>query len=580
MPISDSFYRVINTAVAENCRRLVHSKFSNELKSLLTEKEELELFALLKDISSLSVSFKDGLAEYTPGLIIENKPSFALTDMTDQQYELLGNIDISKLPLLLRARIANIYWNEKRIFEKAEEAIASYYELYKSLYDIERWSPCVGYIKHAINMAKRLNKNDIANNYVTELYNTVIAVQGKDPLYFSTTVIEYLLTFDTIDFEPLLDILSSIIETTDTPKKKEESYNLIITIYKKKKDSQGEKQSKLQLAKYYTDSVDVTSDISSLYISQENLKKAIHLFNELGRREDATESIARLQEVQRNILENLPSIHFENDDSHLLELLYSSLRGLSFEQALIKLIQMVPVFKKDDLKKAVLDAHKTNLFNGLIKEEEIISETGNTQGIIPSLDPTEPEKDTKVLELHMHREALTREQFCGELLRCGLIYIKKNYCFEKEDLAFLFTENPIIPEDRTNVMLSAIFHGINGEFYEALHILAPQTENLLRSITSIHGDSAVKLKDDDSMEFKLLTSVFDSQKLWDCYDNDILFLLKGLMNEKAGANIRNEIAHGIMSPESGNSSVSVYFFCLVLKIIHEPSLMATVASEH
>ena len=44
----------------------------------------------------------------------------------------------------------------------------------------------------------------------------------------------------------------------------------------------------------------------------------------------------------------------------------------------------------------------------------------------------------------------------------------------------------------------------------------------------------------------------------DCYDNDILFLFKGLMNKK-GANIRNEIAHEIMSQSVANGGKSIFF---------------------
>ena len=39
------------------------------------------------------------------------------------------------------------------------------------------------------------------------------------------------------------------------------------------------------------------------------------------------------------------------------------------------------------------------------------------------------------------------------------------------------------------------------------------------------------------------------------------------MNEKAGANIRNEIAHGIMSESKGNSGVARFFLCAVLKLL-------------
>lgn len=41
----------------------------------------------------------------------------------------------------------------------------------------------------------------------------------------------------------------------------------------------------------------------------------------------------------------------------------------------------------------------------------------------------------------------------------------------------------------------------------------------------------------------------------DCYDNDILFLFKTLLNEQSEANIRNEIAHGIIGEASASSGM-------------------------
>ena len=50
-------------------------------------------------------------------------------------------------------------------------------------------------------------------------------------------------------------------------------------------------------------------------------------------------------------------------------------------------------------------------------------------------------------------------------------------------------------------------------------------------------------------------------------DNDILFLFKGLLNEQAGANIRNNIAHGIMNERQACSGASLFFICAVIKLL-------------
>ena len=73
-------------------------------------------------------------------------------------------------------------------------------------------------------------------------------------------------------------------------------------------------------------------------------------------------------------------------------------------------------------------------------------------------------------------------------------------------------------------------------------------------------------KDGTSME-KVLSSILSLPELMDCYDNDILFIFRGLLNERAGANIRNEIAHGIISESACSTGECLYFGVAVIKLL-------------
>jgi len=56
-------------------------------------------------------------------------------------------------------------------------------------------------------------------------------------------------------------------------------------------------------------------------------------------------------------------------------------------------------------------------------------------------------------------------------------------------------------------------------------------------------------------------------ELLDSYDNDILFAFRGLLNEQAGANIRNKIAHGILEETESTSGECLFFGALVIKLL-------------
>ncbi|WP_346846362.1 DUF4209 domain-containing protein [uncultured Clostridium sp.] len=105
-----------------------------------------------------------------------------------------------------------------------------------------------------------------------------------------------------------------------------------------------------------------------------------------------------------------------------------------------------------------------------------------------------------------------------------------------------------------------------------MHILAPQVENLFRNIAKEVGVLTVTLENDGSSKEKVLSSIFDLPELMDCYDNDILFMFKGLLNEQSGANIRNEIAHGILDENKAESGVYLYFAFAIIKLLLYTSL--------
>ena len=100
-----------------------------------------------------------------------------------------------------------------------------------------------------------------------------------------------------------------------------------------------------------------------------------------------------------------------------------------------------------------------------------------------------------------------------------------------------------------------------------MHLLIPQIENIYRYIAEMCGAITYTLEDDDSSEAKPLGSVFKMPELVEAYDEDVLFCLKGLLEEKAGSNLRNTIAHGIEDPKVINNGIGLYALSLIIKIL-------------
>lgn len=339
--------------------------------------------------------------------------------------------------------------------------------------------------------------------------------------------------------------------------------------YYKITDSVAAKQSNINMAEYFVNfAEDLLSNSASRILQAEQFfLKAIDLYRNNGEPLKAKNVHKRLVELQKDKPKFMHTFKQSFDASKIIENVAQNMDGLSFEECIIRLTQMVSFYKKNDFKQKVLEDIKSYPFLNMFPKSSINS-SGQTIFNLPPLDMSDPEKDESILDLHIHNKMYEYQNIAGNIYLCfALSYIKENFDIDNQNLEFLASDNFIIPEGRENIFLSAIHMALNGDCYEALHILAPQTENIFRNIAKEVGGLTVTLESDGTSKEKVLTSIFDLPELVDCYDNDILFLFKGLLNEQPGANVRNNIAHGIISPQAANSGVSLYFICAVIKLL-------------
>jgi len=114
-----NIYEFLKSNLEVKTYRIPISVFSDELKEVLITDNDKSLFDLIKNISSLALKLLDSGAEFWPMMVIEGRRTFSVEDLKEDDYTLLRSIDLSKIPLNLRARIADILWLEKKDYKNA-----------------------------------------------------------------------------------------------------------------------------------------------------------------------------------------------------------------------------------------------------------------------------------------------------------------------------------------------------------------------------------------------------------------------------------------------------------------------------
>ena len=161
-----------------------------------------------------------------------------------------------------------------------------------------------------------------------------------------------------------------------------------------------------------------------------------------------------------------------------------------------------------------------------------------------------------------------RQSISGSvILGIAFDFVQKTGPFPEDIFDFLVNNNAIIPEGREDIIREGLNLSLTGKLYAGMHILLPQTENIFRNLVKMCGDTVTFLKEDGTEEYKPLSQLFKSEKLRDCYSEDIIFTFQSVMDEPIGENLRNLNAHGVLEPQKGNGDAALYFLCLLIKLL-------------
>lgn len=544
--------------------------FPIDRREHLETTDEKKTYDLIKNVCSMTMNMKDDGVEFCPSFIFDGKRTYSLEDISEDEYNILLSLDHQKLPLTVRARIADILWVQKRNYKMAIIAAESYYELFNLLFKDDDWFMILKAIKRAAQITLQINKTDLHEKICKTIYDHLIRINGADTQFLSISLIEFLTENPYGDVNNILAIIDKILSaSTNDPNKMEHAFELKFKYINSAEGLESAITVKVDMAKYFVDYAEqiYSTDRMGAIKSEAFFQKAILLFRNNGKADLAEQTHRRLVEVQKDIYKSMASHKQKIDVSGIVERISKFMEGLSFEECVVRLGQMTHLYTKQEGERHVME-HLTKYPFSQMFGTNIINIDGQTVFSLMPLDIADPYKDVDLLESHINHKLFELEDWSGNLhLRFAFDYIRKKFDVAQQSFDFIFSDNAIVPIERRKIIEKGIRLAFEGDYYAAVHILAPQAENIFRYIAKTAGALTVTLENDGSSKQKTLTSIFDLPELLDCYDNDIIFLFKGLLNEQSGANIRNEIAHGIMEEAKGSTGTCIYFICALIKLL-------------
>ena len=493
---------------------------------------------------------------------------------SDSDYENLEDFLPNIKHPVLTARICDLLWTLKGNHSCAAKAIDAYKECSEATFDVDNWTTCFGHLKKSARIARSLGKNTQQyKDFCAYIDSIIRRIDGTDPLFLSISLIELLLDSGYRELADYVTIADKIIVNAcgkSSLRRTETAFELKIKLLHKLGNNEAKLVARTDYAQHIESLAKEHHARNTLTDTQHAIhyyEKAVLLYREAMKPNNVQRVRLILEPIKRTYAESMPYVSQTIDRKPTYDWLHGLMAHRSFAEKIVIMSLLTRFRSKQKLEESVLTKHREFVFSSMFGSV-VLDNDGKSIINIPPLDMHAPKADIPLLEMHMHREATTLQSYEAMIdIDMALQIIQETHgTVRLEDFVFLIDDNFLVPEDRKHIFKLGIMHGINGDYYAALHLLAPQVENLFREITTLCGGLVTTFEDDATEQLKALSKVFDSPELKDCYDENVLFIFKGLLNEKSGANLRNRVAHGITGSVEGNSPLAMYFLAAVIKL--------------
>ena len=555
----------------------IHSILKNIATNETNTKLRKSLF-LLSNICSPMIDLESRNDPFQPFMTWGNKRSFLPIDLINEEILYLSSILDEDFPPILKARIADILWTYSKPKNKKHSEIAIENYISMDVFD-DFFEPDV-YVfwERAVMLAKQIKNSSLIEKIKSKLLNEI-----EHP---STSW----------DFH-LLKIIE-IFDNTDLDKGL--NHELAEKLLEKQKEFNHEKQ---------------------FHIAEKYLESATKLFKKAGNAEDSYRSLAFLAQATENhgdyrknesamvansfyklalqryreipnsyrntlqIDQKLDTVQDKITQSGLL--ITDELQLISTKQMNISELQEQSINHVKDKQTAfesllyfsgvsscnfgsIWKSTENNINNSPISSlfgATSVSLDGRKISSIPPLALDGNNRDEVILKNAIKNFGIHIHLAVEGCILPALEQIQKEHLFPKEFLIQLCILSAIVPDKREILVANALYQGFGWDFRSAIHLLAPQVENIVRQLLKQNG-LVTTHTDQDGIENEMgLSSLVNMEQARGILGDDLWFELQAVFTDSLSANLRNEVGHGLLDDDTSNSLYSVYAWWMILRLV-------------
>jgi len=135
------------------------------------------------------------------------------------------------------------------------------------------------------------------------------------------------------------------------------------------------------------------------------------------------------------------------------------------------------------------------------------------------------------------------------------------------DFLHLASHAGLVPRNRVDVVAKGLHAGYCGDYVQAIHILVPQFEHMVRVVLQDAG-AHTTTHDADGLDMEAgLSTLVQRPQMIEVFGEDLTFTIRSIMCEQEGPNLRNAVAHGMADSSLCEGMHGIYAWWMILRLI-------------
>ena len=497
--------------------------------------------------------------------------SFAPEDLSDADLDILRSVTKVTESICLRTRFAHIVWTITKEAPMGRLAVAGYLDRFNSTFDPVHWTACYEKIQSAYHIASVMGKAaDVFKQTRSVILQKLNELNGSDPSFLSLRLLELVLKdLGKGELPGCLEIAETLFHKNTNAKCEntrlaDESFSVLESVYKRMNRDVDIKAAKSQYAGYYVVLARKLASGKDYVRAVHYMKKACSIYTGVDR-DIIVELRLEMEQWQKLALEDMNFTTTKIDVKDTVEAVNQMFDGLTLPEAIVQFGRVARIYKVDEVKQKLLGNRNEYVFSSMFKSV-LVNNQGQTVQELPPISDLEENSDA--FRKHMIHHVAERRRMLDSI-PVGIAFqrLRQYGTISEDTLDFLVQDNAIVPENRAEIIRNGLCLALNGKLYMAMHILQPQTEHIFRHLVKMCGDTVTFLKEDGSEQYKPLSVLFKSEKLLECYDENVIFTFQSIMDDPAGENLRNLNGHGLLEPAEGNGAGAMCFVSLLIMLL-------------